>query len=164
MNIRLVVTGKTVKGFTEDGVNEYICRLKHYVNFSVDVIADVKNAKNLSPLQLKDIEGENLISFLEKNLLTAKNSSVIVLLDEHGKEYRSKEFADYLQKKMNCGIKNLVFVIGGAYGFSEDIKERFKDKISVSKMTFSHQMIRLLFTEQLYRAFTIIKGEPYHNE
>ncbi|MBR1627236.1 MAG: 23S rRNA (pseudouridine(1915)-N(3))-methyltransferase RlmH [Bacteroidales bacterium] len=164
MNIKLVVVGKTVKGFVFDGTEEYFNRLKHYVNFSVEVIADVKNAKNLTSSQLKDAECENILSFLEKNQLNNQHSSVIVLLDEHGKEYRSTEFADYLQKQMNCGIKNLVFVIGGAYGFSDTVKEKFKEKLSVSKMTFSHQMIRLLFTEQLYRAFTIIKGEPYHNE
>ena len=164
MNIKLVVTGKTVKGFVEDGVNEYVKRLKHYVNFSVEVIADVKNAKNLSPSQLKETECNNLLAFLEKNQLTARNSSLVVLLDEHGQEFKSTEFASYLQKQMNGGIKNLVFVIGGAYGFSDSLKEKFKDKISVSRMTFSHQMIRLLFTEQLYRGFTIIKGEPYHNE
>lgn len=164
MNIKLVVTGKTVKGFVDEGVNEYLKRLKHYVNFSIEVIADVKNAKNLSPAQLKETECDNLISFLEKNSLTAQHSSIIVLLDEHGKEFKSTEFASYLQKQMNSGIKNLVFIIGGAYGFSDSLKEKFKDKISISKMTFSHQMIRLLFIEQLYRAFTIIKGEPYHNE
>ncbi|MBP3253903.1 MAG: 23S rRNA (pseudouridine(1915)-N(3))-methyltransferase RlmH [Bacteroidales bacterium] len=164
MNIRLVVTGKTIKGFVFDGTEEYIKRLKHYTNFTVDVINDVKNAKNLSPTQLKTAEGVNLLAFLEKNQLLSNPAAKIILLDEHGAEFTSKEFASVLQKNMNLGIKNLVFIIGGAYGFPQEIKDRFKDKISVSRMTFSHQMIRLLFTEQLYRAFTILKNEPYHNE
>ncbi len=164
MNIKLIVIGKTVKGFIDEGVNEYFSRLKHYINFSIEVINDVKNAKSLSSTQLKELEGESLLNFFEKNQLTAKNSSLVILLDEHGKEMKSTVFAEYLQKQMNLGLKNLVFVVGGAFGFSDNIKDKFKDKISISQMTFSHQMIRLLFTEQLYRAFTIIKNEPYHNE
>lgn len=164
MNIKLIVIGKTVKGFIDEGINEYFSRIKHYINFSIEVINDVKNAKNLSSTQLKELEGESLLNFLEKNQLTAKNSSLVILLDEHGKEMKSTVFAEYLQKQMNLGLKNLVFVVGGAFGFSNNIKDKFKDKISISQMTFSHQMIRLLFTEQLYRAFTIIKNEPYHNE
>ncbi|MGP1515115.1 MAG: 23S rRNA (pseudouridine(1915)-N(3))-methyltransferase RlmH [Bacteroidales bacterium] len=164
MNIKLIVTGKTAKGFIDEGINEYLKRLKHYLNFSLETINDVKNAKSLSPLQLKKIECQNILSFLEKNQLDTQHSTLVVLLDENGEELKSTQLAEYLQKNMNSGIKNLVFIVGGAYGFSDTIKEKFKYKISISRMTFSHQMIRLLFVEQLYRAFTIIKGEPYHNE
>ena len=157
MNITLLVTGKTVKGFIEDGVKEYSARLSHYVNFSVEVIPDIKNAKNLTPVQLKNAEGDNIIKHTD-------NNGKIILLDEKGTEFKSTDFASFIQKQMNGGIKNMTFVIGGAYGLSDKIKETFKDKISMSKMTFSHQMIRLIFTEQLYRAFTILKNEPYHNE
>lgn len=157
MNIKLLVVGKTLKGFVLDGVNEYVNRLKHYVNFEIEVIADIKNAKSLSSLQLKDLEAQQIL----KNI---SPEDKIILLDEHGKEFASKEFASYLQKQMNAGVKNIVFVVGGAYGLDDKLKNGYKDKLSISKMTFSHQMIRLLFVEQLYRAFTILKNEPYHNE
>jgi len=164
MNIKLVVIGKTMKGFVNDGIDEYVSRLKHYTNFSIEVINDVKNAKNLSPSLLKEKEEENIISFLNKNQLSLDNTSTIILLDEKGQEMKSIEFASFLQKQMNMGTKTLIFLVGGAYGFSDNIKNTYKNKISISKMTFSHQMIRLLFCEQLYRAFTIINNFPYHNE
>ena len=164
MNIKLVVVGKTIKGFVDDGINEYIKRLKHYINFSIEVIGDVKNAKNLTPTQLKILEANNILNYLDKNQVNTQNSAIVTLLDENGREFKSTEFASYLQKQMNSGIKTLVFIVGGAYGFADMIKDRFKNTVSISQMTFSHQMIRLLFVEQLYRAFTIIKGEPYHNE
>ncbi|MBQ0114245.1 MAG: 23S rRNA (pseudouridine(1915)-N(3))-methyltransferase RlmH [Bacteroidales bacterium] len=157
MNIKLLVVGKTVKGFIDEGVNEYVKRLKHYVNFSIEIIPDVKNASSLSPNQLKEQEAALILKHLTPE-------DKVVILDEHGKEYRSMEFADYIQKQMSASVKNLVFIVGGAFGFSDSIKEKFPNKISISKMTFSHQMIRLLFVEQIYRAYTIIKHEPYHNE
>lgn len=164
MNIKLIVIGKTMKGFVLDGINEYIDRLKHYTNFSIEVIGDVKNAKSLSATQLKEKEEESILSFLNKNQFTSDNATTIVLLDEKGQEMKSTEFATYLQKQMNMGTKNLLFLVGGAYGFSDNLKQMYKNKISISKMTFSHQMIRLLFCEQVYRAFTIINNFPYHNE
>ncbi|MBQ9253853.1 MAG: 23S rRNA (pseudouridine(1915)-N(3))-methyltransferase RlmH [Bacteroidales bacterium] len=157
MNIKLLVVGKNVKGFVEEAVNEYTKRLKHYINFSIEIIPDVKNASSLSPTQLKEQEATLILKHINPE-------DKVFLLDEHGKEYRSVEFADFLQKQINLSTKSLIFVIGGAFGLSDVLKERYKDKISLSKMTFSHQMIRILFTEQLYRAFSIIKHEPYHNE
>ncbi len=157
MNIKLLVIGKTVKGFVSLGVEEYSKRLKHYVNFSIEVIQDIKNASSLSVLQLKEKESELILKHLS-------SEDTVVLLDEKGKEFSSKEFAAFIQQKMNQSTKSLVFVIGGAFGFDEKIKQTFNNKVSISHMTFSHQMIRLLFTEQLYRAFTILKNEPYHNE
>ncbi|MBR1769673.1 MAG: 23S rRNA (pseudouridine(1915)-N(3))-methyltransferase RlmH [Bacteroidales bacterium] len=157
MNIKLLVVGKTVKGFISEGVEEYLKRLQHYVNFSLEVIPDIKNSSALSPLQLKEKEAEMIIKHISQE-------DNVILLDEHGKEFSSKDFASFLQQKMNLSLKSLVFVVGGAYGFDESIKQKFNSKISISKMTFSHQMIRLLFVEQVYRAFTILKNEPYHNE
>lgn len=157
MNIKLIVVGKTNQSYVEEGVKEYFSRLKHYISFEIIVVPDVKGAKNLSSSTLKDKEAENIIKYLN-------NQDTVVLLDEHGQEFRSKEFAQYLQKKMNQGTKTLVFVVGGAFGFSDKMYSLTSEKISISKMTFSHQMIRLLFTEQLYRAFTILHNEPYHNE
>ncbi len=157
MNIKLLVVGKTVKGFVSDGVEEYTKRLKHYINFSIEVIQDVKNASSLSSAQLKEKEKELILKHISLD-------DYVILLDEKGREFSSTEFASFIQQKMNNSIKSLVFVVGGAFGFDERIKQQYNNKISISRMTFSHQMIRLLFTEQLYRAFTILKNEPYHNE
>lgn len=157
MNIKLLVVGKTVKGFVSDGVEEYTKRLKHYINFSIEVIQDVKNASSLSSAQLKEKEKELILKHISLD-------DYVILLDEKGREFSSTEFASFIQQKMNNSIKSLVFVVGGAFGFNERIKQQYNNKISISRMTFSHQMIRLLFTEQLYRAFTILKNEPYHNE
>lgn len=157
MNIKLLVVGKTVKGFVSDGVEEYTKRLKHYINFSIEVIQDVKNASSLSSAQLKEKEKELILKHISLD-------DYVILLDEKGREFSSTEFASFIQQKMNNSIKSLVFVVGGAFGFDERIKQQHNNKISISRMTFSHQMIRLLFTEQLYRAFTILKNEPYHNE
>ena len=157
MNIKLLVVGKTVKGFVSDGVEEYTKRLKHYFNFSIEVIQDVKNASSLSSAQLKEKEKELILKHISLD-------DYVILLDEKGREFSSTEFASFIQQKMNNSIKSLVFVVGGAFGFDERIKQQYNNKISISRMTFSHQMIRLLFTEQLYRAFTILKNEPYHNE
>lgn len=157
MNIKLLVVGKTLKGFINDGVEEYVKRLKHYTNFSIEVIADVKNSASFSSQQLQKQEA----LLIEKHI---NSEDCVIILDEHGKQYKSMEFANMLQQKMNTSIKSIVFVVGGAYGFAEDIKKKYNNKISLSTMTFSHQMVRLFFVEQLYRAFTILNNEPYHNE
>ncbi len=157
MNIKLLVVGKTAKGFINEGVEEYVKRLKHYINFNIEVIAELKNSDRLSKEELQRREA----ILIEKHI---NKEDFIIILDEKGKEYKSVEFADMLQQKMNTSVKNLVFVVGGAYGFGKEIKAKYDSKISLSKMTFSHQMIRLFFVEQLYRAFTILNNEPYHNE
>ncbi len=157
MNIKLLTIGKTDNSSLQQLIQVYQNRLKHYIKFELEIIPDIKNVKNLSQEQQKQKEGELILKRL-------KPTDELVLLDEKGKEFRSIEFSKYLQKKMNSGIKQLVLVIGGPYGFSEDVYQKSKGKISLSKMTFSHQMVRLFVVEQLYRAFTIIKNEPYHHE
>lgn len=157
MRIKLLVIGKTDDKNLGQLIEKYQQRLSHYINFDVEIIPDIKNVKNLSQLQQKEKEGELILSKL-------KNTDQMVLLDEKGKEFRSLDFANFLQKKMNSGIKQLVLVIGGPYGFSKSVYKKTTGKISVSKMTFSHQMIRLFIVEQLYRGFTILKNEPYHHE
>lgn len=157
MNIKLIVVGKSEEKYLREAVEIYLKRLTHYINFEIVVLPDVKNAKNMSVAELKDKEAELILK------QTAKADKV-VLLDEKGKEYSSVEFSKYIAKQMNASVKTLAFVVGGAFGFSEKVYSQANEKLSISKMTFSHQMIRLLFVEQLYRAFTIIKGEPYHNE
>ena len=156
MKITLLVVGKTTSVQIESLIQEYLTRLTHYIPFVLQDIPELKNTKALTPEQQKLAEGELI--------LRAINSSTdLVLLDEHGKEFRSVEFADYLQKRMSSG-RDVVFVVGGPYGFSEAVYQRANGKISLSKMTFSHQMVRLFFVEQLYRAMTILRGEPYHHE
>ena len=157
MKIELAVIGKTSIGYLKQGIDEYIKRLKHYVPFEIKYIDDIKNTKNISEDQQKRTEGAKILSLLDK-------SDFVVLLDEHGKEYTSVQYSSYIQKRMLSGAKKVVFVIGGPYGFSQEVYDRANDKISFSKMTFNHEMIRLIFTEQLYRAYTIIKHEPYHHE
>ena len=157
MKIKLLVIGKTDDKNLEQLIEKYQQRLNHYINFEIEIIPDIKNVKNLSQPQQKEKEGELIISKL-------KNTDQLMLLDEKGKEYRSLDFANFLQKKMNSGIKQLVLVIGGPYGFSEAVYKKTMGKVSLSKMTFSHQMIRLFVVEQLYRGFTILKNEPYHHE
>ena len=157
MKIKMLVIGKTDDKNIEQLIEKYQQRLKHYINFEMEIIQDIKNVKNLSQLQQKEKEGELILS-------KVKSTDQLVVLDEKGKEYRSLEFASFLQKKMNSGIKQLVLVIGGPYGFSEAVYKKATGKISLSKMTFSHQMIRLFVVEQLYRGFTILKNEPYHHE
>ncbi len=156
MNIKLLAIGKTDNKQLEDLINTYIKRLGFYVKFNFEIIPDLKNAKNLSESQQKDKEGKLILNKVE-------NSDVLILLDENGKQYDSIGFSDVLQKHMNSGIKQLIFVIGGPYGFSSEVYNRANGKLSLSKMTFSHQMIRLFFIEQLYRGFTILKNEPYHH-
>ena len=157
MKIELAVIGKTSIGYLKQGIDEYIKRLKHYVPFEIKYIDDIKNTKNISEDQQKRTEGAKILSLLDK-------SDFVVLLDEHGKEYTSMQYSSYIQKRMLSGAKKVVFVIGGPYGFSQEVYDRANDKISFSKMTFNHEMIRLIFTEQLYRAYTIINNEPYHHE
>lgn len=157
MNIKLIVVGKNEQKYLKEALDIYIKRLTHYINFELVVLPDVKNAKNMSVSELKDKEAELILKHSAK-------ADKVVLLDEKGKEFSSVEFSKYIEKQMNASLKTLAFVVGGAFGFSEKVYSQANEKLSISKMTFSHQMIRLLFVEQLYRAFTIIKGEPYHNE
>ena len=157
MKITLLTVGKTDKDWVKQGMDIYVSRLKHYIPFSITEIPELKNVSALSREQIKAKEGELIL----KNVKPADN---LVLLDERGKEYSSVEFAKVLQDKINYEGKDIVFVIGGAYGFSEDVYGRANSRMSLSRMTFSHQMVRAIFAEQLYRAFTIIKGEPYHHE
>lgn len=157
MTIKLVAIGKTDNKQLQLLIDDYKKRLGYYVKFILEIIPDIKNSKNLSESQQKQKEGELILSKL--NI-----TDVLILLDENGKQLGSMGFSSYLQKHMNSGIKQLVFVIGGPYGFSEDIYKKANGKLSLSKMTFSHQMIRLFFIEQLYRGFTILKNEPYHHQ
>ncbi len=157
MNIELIVIGKTDSKEVESLFELYAKRVNHYVKFSLTTLPDIKNTKSLSVKQQRMAEGESIL----KQLL---DSDYVVLLDERGAEYRSLEFAEWLQKRMNSGVRRLVLVIGGPYGFSQEIYDRVNGKLSLSKMTFSHQIIRAIFAEQIYRAFTILKNEPYHHE
>ena len=156
MKTELILVGKTVNKHFNAGINDYVERIGHYMPFSITTIPELKNTKNLSESQQKEREGELILKQIQP-------TDTVVLLDEHGKEFRSIEFADWIQKKQNTA-RRLIFVIGGPYGFSNDVYERANEKISLSQMTFSHQMVRLIFTEQIYRACTIIKGEPYNHE
>ena len=157
MKVTLLVVGKTDKTYIKEAVTDYSKRLAHYINFEIEVIPDIKRAKNTTIEIQKNKEGE---------LILARNMAgkEMHLFDERGKMFSSKEFAAFLEKKMLSGIKELVFVIGGPYGFSQQVYESAVSKISLSRMTFSHQMARLLCVEQIYRAFTILNGEPYHHE
>ncbi len=156
MKITLLAIGKTDDKNLQILCEQYIKRLKHYITFSLEIIPDIKNAKNLSETLQKQQEGTEILKRLS-------NSDTLLLLDENGKSYSSEKFSVFLQKKMNSGLKNLVFVIGGPYGFSEEIYKRSNGKLSLSEMTFSHQMVRLFFIEQLYRGYTILRNEPYHH-
>lgn len=156
MKITLLVIGKTDNRHLLSLIDDYSKRVGFYISFEHEIIPDIKNAKNLSETVQKKLEGEEILK-----RITASES--LVLLDEKGKMYSSEGFSEFLQKKMNSGLKNLVFAIGGPYGFSEEIYKRADGKISLSSMTFSHQMVRLFFIEQLYRAFTILRNEPYHH-
>lgn len=156
MKITLLVVGKTTDSRLSSLMEEYISRLKHYVPFELVVVPDLKNTKALSEEQIKTAEGESILRFVTPSM-------DVVLLDEHGREFRSIEYAEWLQKKMGSG-KDLTLVIGGPYGFSEAVYARANGKVSFSQMTFSHQMIRLMAVEQIYRGMTILRGEPYHHE
>ena len=157
MKITLLTVGKTDRDWVRQGLEIYVSRLKHYIPFTLTEIPELKNVAALSREQIKAKEGELIL----KNLTPTDD---VILLDEHGKEYTSVQMAGILQDKISYGCKDMVFIIGGAYGFSDTVYARANSKISLSKMTFSHQMVRTIFAEQLYRAFTIMKGEPYHHE
>ncbi len=157
MKIKLLVIGKTDNKNLHTLIQTYEKRLTHYINFELEIIPDLKNAKNLSEIQQKEKEGEAILKRLQA-------SDQVILLDDKGKDFTSVGFSNYLQKKMNSGNKQLVFVIGGPFGFSEEMYKKAQGKVSLSKMTFSHQMVRLFIVEQIYRAFTILKNEPYHHE
>ncbi|TJY35870.1 23S rRNA (pseudouridine(1915)-N(3))-methyltransferase RlmH [Pontimicrobium aquaticum] len=156
MQITLLTIGKTDNKQLQYLIDEYTKRLGFYIKFNLEIIPDIKNSKNLSEAQQKQKEGELILN-------KVNTSDALILLDEKGKQLGSVGFSNYLQKHMNSGIKRLVFVIGGPYGFSEDVYQKGQGKISLSKMTFSHQMVRLFFIEQLYRGFTILRNEPYHH-
>ena len=157
MNIKLLAIGKTDNKNLQALIDDYTKRLSFYIKFDLEIIPDLKNVKNLSENQQKEKEGELILSKLSA-------TDQLILLDENGKSFSSVGFSDYLQKKMNSGVKTLVFVIGGPYGFSEEVYQKAQGKISLSEMTFSHQMVRLFVIEQLYRGFTILKNEPYHHQ
>lgn len=157
MKIKLLAIGKTDDKCLQELIDEFQKRLKHYIKFEIEIIPDLKKVKNLSLDQRKQQEGSLILNRIE-------STDQLILLDEKGHQFRSLEFSRFLQKKMNSGIKQIVFVIGGPYGFSDEVYQKAQGKVSLSKMTFSHQMIRLFMVEQLYRAFTILQNEPYHNE
>tara|TARA_B100000963_G_C22524798_1_gene624767 strand:+ start:615 stop:1088 length:474 start_codon:yes stop_codon:yes gene_type:complete len=157
MKVKLIVVGKTNAKYLLEGEKEYQKRLSHYIKFEEIIVPEIKQAGKLSEGELRKKEGNLILGKLE-------NSDHVILLDDKGKSHSSIEFANFLQQKMNSTLKSLVFVVGGAFGFSDKIYKRANSKVSLSKMTFSHQMVRLIFKEQLYRGFSIIKGEKYHHE
>ena len=157
MKVKLLMVGKTAHDYLIKAFDDYQQRIIHYLPYESKVIPDLKNTKKLTTEQIKLKEGELILNQIQK-------SDFVVLLDEKGKEFSSVGFARWIEKQMISGLKNMVFVIGGAYGFSDSVYERSNLKVSLSKMTFSHQMVRIIFIEQLYRAMTILKGEPYHHQ
>lgn len=157
MNLKLLAIGKTDSSALQELITDYTNRLGHYINFELEVLPDIKNTKNLSQDQQKQREGEALLKRLAPQ-------DYVILLDERGKSYSSMEFSQYLQKILNTGTKQLVLIIGGPYGFAQELYQRAQGKLSLSKMTFSHQMVRLFAVEQFYRAFTILRNENYHHE
>lgn len=157
MTIKLLSIGKTDDRNLKTLIDTYMKRLEHYIKFEPEIIPDLKKTKNLNIEQQKHLEGKLLLGKISP-------SDFLVLLDENGKQFSSEGFSEYIQKRLNSGMKQLIFVIGGPYGFSPEVYERANGKLSLSKMTFSHQMVRLFFSEQLYRAFTILKNEPYHHK
>jgi 23S rRNA (pseudouridine1915-N3)-methyltransferase len=157
VKIRIILIGKTNKRFLIEGENEYLSRLQHYIQVEKIELPDVKNAKKLTEHQIKIEEGKMILSKVDKG-------DLIVLLDENGRQYDSVSFSKWTQERMNRGLKYITFIVGGPYGFSDDVYAAANEKLSLSKMTFSHQMIRLFFFEQLYRGFTILRNEPYHHQ
>ncbi len=157
MKITLLVIGKTDSAYINEGMNEYVSRLKHYINFEIEVIPDIKKNRNSGTEFQKTKEGEQILTKIG-------SGKEMHLFDEKGKLYTSREFASFLEKKMLSGLKELVLVIGGPYGFSKNVYENAVSTVSLSRMTFSHQMARILCVEQIYRAFTILRGEPYHHD
>ena len=157
MKFSLLVVGRTVGSHYIALIDDYMGRMKHYISFDMEVIPELKNTKSLSTEQQKEKEAELILKSIQ-------TGDTVVLLDEHGKEFRSMEFSQWIERKMHTVNKRVVFIIGGPYGFSQKIYDIAQEKISLSKMTFSHQMIRLIFVEQLYRAFSILNNSPYHHE
>ncbi|MBI2269199.1 MAG: 23S rRNA (pseudouridine(1915)-N(3))-methyltransferase RlmH [Bacteroidetes bacterium] len=157
MKIRLIVISPTDSAYLKEGISGYISRLKHYVTFEYVELPAVKRSGNFTSAEVKKKEGEELLKHVDP-------SSILILLDEKGKEYTSTDFSKFIQKQMNSGVKTIVFFVGGPFGFPEEVYKKANYKLALSQMTFSHQMVRLFFVEQLYRAFTIIKGESYHHE
>lgn len=157
MEITLLTVGKTTQTYVQNGIDEFTKRLRRYIPFKIETLPDIKGTKSLSAELQKEKEGEAILSYLSP-------SDFCILLDEHGREFTSMEFATYLQKTMASGRKRTVFVVGGPYGFSKGVYSRAEYKISLSKMTFTHEMVRLFFTEQVYRSMTILNNEPYHHE
>ncbi|WP_462319657.1 23S rRNA (pseudouridine(1915)-N(3))-methyltransferase RlmH [Marinilabilia sp.] len=157
MKVLLLMVGKTSEKWLHEGIESYFGRLNHYLPFEARVLPDIKNAGKIKPEALKKMEGEAILKTIDK-------SDSLILLDEGGKQFSSRNFAGFMEKQMLAGTRSLVFVIGGAWGFSEEVYNRSNSRISLSKMTFSHQMVRLIFAEQLYRAMTILKNEPYHHD
>jgi len=156
MKIKLITIGKTDERYLKEGIDKYVARLKHYIDFEIKEIPDVKMGKKQNTSIQKDLEGQEILKFITK-------SDFVVLLDEKGREFSSRTYSQFIQKRMNAGL-NLVFVIGGPFGFSEEVYAKSNQKIALSQMTFSHQMVRLFFIEQLYRSFSILKGEKYHHD
>lgn len=156
MKLLLLVVGKTVESWLKAGVDEYVSRLGHFAQFEMQVVPDLKNTKSMDTSVQKQKEGEQILKLLQ-------NGDHVVLLDDKGREFTSEELATWVDKKVMISSKRIVFIIGGPYGFSNEVYARADEKMSLSKMTFSHQMVRVIFVEQLYRAFTIIKGIPYHH-
>ncbi len=156
MKIVLIVIGKTVEEWLKKGIQNYVERIEHFAPFEIQVIPDLKNTKNMDTSTQKEREGESIIKLLQRG-------DDVILLDDKGMEMTSEDMSAWMDKKMSLSVKRLVFIIGGPYGFSKDVYDSANSKLSLSKMTFSHQMVRLIFVEQLYRAFTIINGMPYHH-
>jgi 23S rRNA (pseudouridine1915-N3)-methyltransferase len=157
MKIAIVWIGKTTESWIEEGIKEYLSRLKHYITVETKEFGAIKKNSNFTEIQIKQKECELLLSFIQPG-------DVLVLLDENGKMMGSRDFSQYIDKQMVGSVKRLVFMIGGAYGFADEVYQKSQSKISLSKMTYSHQMVRVIFLEQLYRAMTILKGEPYHHD
>lgn len=157
MKVTLLIIGKTDEDYLKKGIDIYSKRLFHYLPFEIKTIPDIKNSKNLTTEQQKEKEGVFILN-------QVKSTDQLVLLDEHGTQFSSVDFSKWIEKRMIAGTKHLIFVVGGPYGFSDAVQNRANNKIALSRMTFSHQMVRLIFTEQLYRAMTILNGEPYHHE
>lgn len=157
MDIALMAVGKTTIKFVDEGITEYCRRLRRYIPYSIGIVPDIRNAGRLPEERQKELEGEKILAGVSP-------SDFVVLLDERGREYSSMEFSSFLEKQMVAGRKRLLFVVGGPYGFSESVYARADALLSLSRMTFNHEMVRLFFTEQVYRAMTILRGEPYHHE
>ena len=167
MKTILLAVGRTVEPYYIAAIKEYVERTKHYIPFDMEIIPELKNTKNLTEDQQKEKEADLILVMNNGNIVeqgALGPGDTVVLLDEHDKEFRSVEFATWMERKLSATGKRLVFIIGGPYGFSQRIYQTAQEKISLSKMTFSHQMIRMIFVEQIYRAMTILRGEPYHHE